>query len=108
VTLFGQVVNPGLKASAEKAVERIAGVGTVDNELQVLPADVADNDIRAGVYRAIALALQPGNAIHVVVDNQSVTLVGTARTEGEKNLAGILSHGVPLVGNVTNELVVAR
>jgi len=107
VTLFGQVANPGLKTSAEKAVEHIAGVSSVDNELQVLPGDVLDNDIRAGVYRKLALALQPGTAIHIVVENQNVTLAGSARTEGDKNLAGILAHGVPLVTSVTNDLVVA-
>lgn len=107
VTLFGQVANPDLKTSAEKAVKHIAGVSNVDNQLQVLPGDVLDNDIRAGVYRRIALALQPGTAIHIVVDHQNVTLVGSARTEGEKNLAGILAHAVPLVASVTNDLVVA-
>ncbi len=106
VTLFGQV-NPDLKTSAEKAVQHIAGVSNVDNQLQVLPGDLVDNQIRAGVYRRIALALQPGTAIHIVVDHQNVTLVGSARTEGEKNLAGILTHAVPLVASVTNSLVVA-
>lgn len=107
VTLFGQVANPDLKSGAEKAVERIAGVATVDNQLQVLPGDVLDNDIRAGVYRRLTLALQPGTAIHIVVEHQNVTLVGHARTEGDKNLAAILAHGVPLVASVTNDLVVA-
>ena len=107
VTLFGQVANPDLKASAEKAVKHIAGVATVNNQLQVLPADVLDTDIRAGVHRRLVLALQPGTAIHIVVANQNVTLVGSARTEGEKNLAGILARAVPLVASVTNGLVVA-
>jgi len=107
VTLFGQVANPDLKSSAEKAVERLAGVSSVDNQLQVLPGDLVDNDIRAGVYRKLVLALQPGTAIHIVVDHQNVTLVGSARTEGDKNLAGILAHGVPLVASVTNDLIVA-
>jgi osmotically-inducible protein OsmY len=107
VTLFGQVANPDLKASAEKAVEHVAGVASVDNELQVLPGDPVDDDIRAGVYRRLVVALQPGTAIHIVVDHQNVTLVGRARTEGDKNLAGILAHAVPLVANVTNYLIVA-
>jgi hyperosmotically inducible periplasmic protein len=107
VTLFGQVTNPDLKASAEKAVEHIAGVSSVDNELHVLPGDLVDDDIRAGVYRALQLAIQPGTAIHIVVDHQNVTLVGSVRTEGEKNLAGIKAHGVPLVASLTNDLIVA-
>jgi osmotically-inducible protein OsmY len=107
VTLFGQVANPDLKSSAEKAVESIVGVTRVDNELQVLPGNLVDNDIRAGIYRRLVLALQPGTAIHIVVDHQNVTLVGNARTEGDKNLAGILAHAVPLVASVTNDLIVA-
>jgi len=107
VTLFGQVANPDLKTSAEKAVKHIAGVSSVDNQLQVLPADLVDNDIRAGVFRALNLAIQPGTAIHIVVDHQNVTLLGRARTEGEKNLAGIKARGVPLVASVTNNLIVA-
>ncbi len=107
VTLFGQVANPDLKASAEKAVKRVAGVASVDNQLRVLPGDVLDNDIRAGVYRRLVVALQPGTAIHIVVDHQNVTLVGRAQTEGDKNLAVILAHAVPLVASVTNDLIVA-
>jgi hyperosmotically inducible protein len=107
VTLFGQVANPDLKSSAEKAVKHIAGVSRVDDQLQVLPGDLVDNQIRAGVYRRLVLALQSGTAIHIVVANQNVTLVGRARTEGDKNLAAILAHAVPLVATVTNDLIVA-
>jgi hyperosmotically inducible protein len=107
VTLFGQVVNPDLKSSAEKALRRVAGVTSVDNQLQVLPDDLVDQDIRAGVYRKLVLALQSGTAIHIVVDHQNVTLVGHARTLGQKDLAAILANGVPLVATVTNDLIVA-
>ncbi len=106
VILFGQVVNPDLKSSAEKAVKHIAGVASVDNQLQILPGDLVENDIRAGVFRALLLALQPGKSIHILVKNQNVTLVGSVRTQGDKNQAGILAHGVPLVANVSNDLVV--
>jgi hypothetical protein len=56
VTLFGQVANPDLKISAEKAVEHIPGVASVDNELEVLPGDLVDNDIRAGVLSPVGLS----------------------------------------------------
>jgi osmotically-inducible protein OsmY len=51
-------------------------------------------------------ALQSGTAIHIVVDHQNVTLVGSVRTEGDKNLASIKAHAVPLVASVTNDLIV--
>ena len=93
---------------AQKAVEHVAGVASVDNQLQVLPGDLVDDDIRAGVYRALFTTVlpQPGSAIHIVVANQNVTLVGAVGTLGDKNLAGILAH-VPLVATVTNDLKVA-
>ena len=108
VTLFGQVNSPALKSSAEKVVEHIAGVAIVDNKLQVPPGDLVDDDIRAGVYRALFTTLMPSpdSAIHIVVANQNVTLVGKVGTQGDKNLAGILAHGVPLVYMVTNDLLV--
>lgn len=109
VTLFGQVTSLDLKSSAEKAVEHIAGVASVDDQLQVLPGDLVDNEIRAGVYRELFTTVlpRPESSIHIVVANQNVTLVGRVGTVGDKNLAGILADRVALVGKVANELVVA-
>jgi hyperosmotically inducible protein len=114
VTLLGKVTNPVLKSDAEYAVKHIEGVETVDNQIQVLPLSPMDNRIRRAVYRAIygfdglfkySLGTLP--AIHIIVDNGHVTLVGTVDSEGDKNLAGLRANGVPGVFSVTNDLTVS-
>jgi hyperosmotically inducible protein len=46
VTLTGQVTNPVLKNSAEKLVEKIEGVESVNNQIEVLPTSGNDDCIR--------------------------------------------------------------
>jgi len=53
--------------------------------------------------------LEPiGNyAIHILVKNRVVTLVGVVDNEGDRTLAALKTHGVPLVTAVNNNLEVA-
>ena len=103
VTLFGQVTDPALKASAAMTVAKVKGVDTVVNQLEVLPDSVVDNDIRAGVYaNLLQQALDP---VHIIVENQHVTLMGTVRTPMDKTLAQFAALRVPLVAGVTNDLI---
>jgi hypothetical protein len=53
VILRGQASRPILKSSLENSVKRIPGVGSVKNEIEVLPLSPNDDRIRAAVYRAI-------------------------------------------------------
>jgi osmotically-inducible protein OsmY len=53
VILRGWASRPTLKSSLESSVKRISGVGSVQNEIQVLPLSPNDDRIRADVYRAI-------------------------------------------------------
>jgi hypothetical protein len=53
VTLMGQVTRPALKSDAEKAVRQIAGVRSVNDEIEVLPVSAADGKIRLAEYLAI-------------------------------------------------------
>jgi hyperosmotically inducible periplasmic protein len=46
-------------------------------------------------------------AIHILVNNRTVTLAGVVDTEGDKTLAGLKARGVPNVNQVSNELEVA-
>src|SRR5574340_8413 len=83
VTLSGQVVRPTLKAHAEAAVKSLEGVGTVVNQIEVLPVSPADNEIRRATYQAIyrdgtlkryaVLAVPP---IHIIVKNGALSLEG--------------------------------
>jgi osmotically-inducible protein OsmY len=46
-------------------------------------------------------------AIHILVNNRTVTLAGVVDSEGDKTLAGLKAHGVANVNQVSNELEVA-
>ena len=111
VTLMGQVTRPTLKSDAEKAVKRIEGVESVNNQIEVLPVSPNDDRIRLSEYRAI---YGPGGLerygllyiqnIHIIVRGGHVTLEGAVANEGDKNIAGIRAKGVPGVFSVDNHL----
>jgi hyperosmotically inducible protein len=114
VTLNGQVTRPTLKSDAESAVKSIEGVGSVVNNIEVLPLSPTDDDIRRAVYRAVygdsglqRYALQAVPSIHIIVKNGNVVLEGVADTEADKNMANLRASGVPNVFSVKNNLVVA-
>jgi len=112
VTLFGQVTRPPVKSDAEKAVQRIEGVSSVDNQIEVLPVSKLDDHIRFGVYHAIyskpsLQRYQMGAVppIHIIVKNHDVTLEGMVNSVGDKDLAGLAANGVPGVSKLTNNLI---
>ena len=111
VTLFGQVREPKLKSDAEKAVKSIEGISAVDNQIEVLPNSLMDDQTRIAVYRAIyskpSLQRYQWGAvppIHVIVKNGDVTLEGVVANEMDKNVAGIAANGVGTVHKVVNNL----
>lgn len=137
VILYGKASRPTLKSSAEKVVKQIQGVKNVDNQIQVLPVSPNDDRIRAQVYAAIyrygplqryssgrgrtgpgrSVARMAGgitndppigwHAIHIIVENGNVTLVGVVDNDGDLALAEMRANGVSGVFSVTNELQVA-
>ncbi|HZS51423.1 MAG TPA: BON domain-containing protein [Bryobacterales bacterium] len=115
VDLMGQVTRPTLKADAERAVQSIEGVESVDNKIEVLPLSPNDDRIRLAMYRAIygdsslsRYALRAVPTIHIIVKNGNVTLEGAVSSEADKNLAGIRARGVSGVFSVTNNLRVVK
>jgi hyperosmotically inducible protein len=111
VTLLGQVSRPSLRADAERAVRRIAGVRAVHNRIEVLPLSPHDDRIRLAVLRAVyghsvlnryALGAQP--PIRILVKHGQVTLEGVVASRMDRNVAGIQANGVPGVFKVTNNL----
>jgi hyperosmotically inducible periplasmic protein len=135
VTLRGHASRPSLKTSAESAVKKVAGVESVANEIEVLPFNRADEDVRARAYVAIyghpALSLYNPNRgtpvfinsaaaqmgisldppigfhpIHIIVKNQRVILTGVVNTTGDSALAGILVNSLGGVFDVDNQLAV--
>ncbi|HTA23407.1 MAG TPA: BON domain-containing protein [Terriglobales bacterium] len=115
VALFGQVTNPTVKSDAEKAVKKIEGVESVDNQIEVLPVSPMDDGLRRRLFRAIygypqmqKYALPTIKPIRIIVKNGHVALEGVVDSEADKNVANIRANGVPGVFSVTNNLVVVK
>jgi hypothetical protein len=53
VTLMGYASRPALKTDAERAIRRVAGVETVNDQVDVLPASINDDHLRWQTYYAI-------------------------------------------------------
>ena len=114
VTLIGQVVRPSLRSDAESAVKGIESVSSVDNQIEVLPISVMDDQLRRAVFRALygdtALSRYGMSAlpsIHIIVKNGNVTLEGVVDSEGDRNLANLRANAVANVFSVTNNLTVS-
>ena len=113
VELLGQVVTPVMKVEAGNVVKSIKGVKSVINNIQVLPDSFFDDRIRFAEYRAIfghyglyRYAMGPNPAIHIIVDNGHVTLVGEVANQMDKTMAYMQARNVPGVFSVTNNLQV--
>jgi hyperosmotically inducible periplasmic protein len=112
---MGQVVLPTLKSDAENVVRKIEGVGTVTDDIEVLPVSPYDDHLRLALYRRIysapgldLYALRAVPTIHIIVRNGNVTLVGAVGNEMDKNLAGMRAREVPGTFSVTNDLTVDK
>jgi len=114
VELFGAVTQPFKKHDIERAVQRIAGVTSVSDQMKVLPASFMDDRLRLQVARAIyrdpalsRYAIQAHPPIHIIVDNGRVTLTGVVNNTLEKTMAGMRAATAGLsFGQVTNNLQV--
>ncbi len=117
VTLSGSLTSEHgvTKADAENAVKRIEGVDKVINNIKILPASPMDERARIHVLRSLEDTAslsryfwEAAPSIHIVVDNQRVTLKGFVISEMDKNLATISANQVPGIFQVSNELRVVK
>jgi hyperosmotically inducible periplasmic protein len=113
VTLLGTVVHADLKRDAENAVKRIEGVGTVQSQIEVLPASASDEQIRVAVLESInkqmsAYMVEMVRRIHIVVKNGNVTLEGEISNQADKDRAAVLAKHVQNVRDVANNLVIQK
>jgi hyperosmotically inducible protein len=115
VTLFGAVVRPVLKSSAERVVAAIPGVTGVENRIEVLPLSRFDDQARFGVFRAVyswpgldRLAWQALPPVRIIVKNGHVALEGVVANEMDRNAAYVRALAVPGVFSVENHLTVER
>jgi len=113
VELFGAVSQPYKKSDIERLVRQIPGVVSVTDQVTVLPLSTMDDRLRLQVARAIyrdpalsRYAMGAIPAIHIIVDNGHVTLVGVVQTAMDKEIAGMRANASLSFGPVTNNLQV--
>jgi hyperosmotically inducible protein len=100
VTLTGRVTMPYKKKDIGKRIAGIDGVREVQNDIEVLPVSIYDDQLRHRIARAIygnpsfwnyaAMANPP---IHIIVEHGRVTLTGVVNSNVERMLARSLAIG---------------
>jgi osmotically-inducible protein OsmY len=107
VTMRGTVGSLREKREAQKAAQRVFGVVSVDNELQVkLMNDDkrADADLRGDVLQALMLDSLVPNTIDVKVQEGFVTLTGTADWQYQRDEAELVASKIAGVVDVFDEV----
>ncbi len=112
VELTGAVSQPYKKSDLGKIVQKIPGVKSVTNRLEVLPLSPMDDHLRLQVARAIfrdpvlsRYSLGAIPSIHIIVDNGHVTLEGVVLNNMDKQVAGMRASSAGLsFGPVVNNL----
>ncbi len=110
VVLSGKVTMGYKATEIAKRVAKVDGVRQVVNKIEVLPVSFFDDELRAGLARAIfthpALAnyaLGPNPSIHIVVERGRVTLDGVVNNDSDRIIANSIARSFSTFG-VTNEL----
>jgi osmotically-inducible protein OsmY len=114
VTLAGHARTYPDRDSALGLVSTFPGVKGVNDEIEVDPTSIMDDQTRMAVARAVygdavlnKYAIDPAKPIRISVQNGHVALYGVVDSKGDKDIAGIRANGVPGVFSVENHLVVA-
>ena len=114
VTLAGHCYGYPDKDSALALVSTFPGVKEVNDEIEVDPTSIMDDQIRLQVARAVygypslnRYAIDPGKPIRISVQNGHVELYGVVDSQADKETAFIRANGVPGVFGVKNYLQVA-
>lgn len=109
--LSGEVYRPVMKKMIEKVAQRVEGVTSVTNNIEILPVSSFDDQIRVALARQLygspvftRHSIQAVPPVHIVVKNGNVTLEGVVNSELEKNVAFHLANGIHGVFSVTNNL----
>jgi osmotically-inducible protein OsmY len=115
VSLGGHARTPVDKDSALSLVSYYPGVKDVNDEIQVDPVSIMDDQTRIAVARAVygfpslqRYAIDPAKTIRISVQNGHVELYGVVDSQADKEAAYIRANGVPGVFSVKNYLQVAN
>ena len=100
VTLRGKVTMPFKRDEMVQRIERLDGVRSVRNEIDVLPVSIYDDELRSRVSRAIygnpsfwTYAAMANPPIHIIVEGGRVTLTGVVNSDVDRMLARSLATG---------------
>ncbi len=109
VILSGWTVRETNRSDAQNIIKNIEGVGTIVNNIDVLPLGSFDMQIRAGARAALAANLSryfwgSGSDIKIIVKNGDIILLGTVTNQGDKDIAGIRCNQVPGAFHIFNLL----
>ncbi len=114
VTLGGHAYGYPDKNSALALVSTTPGVKDVNDEIQVDPTSIMDDQTRLAVARSIygypslnKYAIDPAKPIRISVQNGHVELYGTVDSKSDKDVAYLRANQVPGVFSVKNYLQVA-
>jgi hyperosmotically inducible periplasmic protein len=114
VTLAGHARTYVDRDSAVALASTFPGVKQLDDDIEVDPTSIMDDQTRIAVARAVYGAPQlnryftdPAKPIRISVQNGHVQLYGVVDSKGDKTVAGIRANGVPGVFSVENHLQVA-
>ncbi len=106
VTLSGEVRWNHQRRAAQRAIERVTGVESVDNRL-TLERRPSAPDTRERIQHALVRnAIVDANAIEVEADGTTIILRGNVRTWLEKRQAGQTAWASPHVTDVDNRIIV--
>jgi osmotically-inducible protein OsmY len=115
VTLLGSVRMPYSKQDIGERVAKVPGIGVLTNNIEVLPVSGMDDQIRRRVYRKLFLAadmhrylMSPVPDIHIIVKRGHVTLEGVVGSDSDKQLALIITRGMPGIFSLTNNLIIGQ
>ena len=111
VILSGWTVRQTNRSDAQNIVKNIEGVGTVINNIDILPLGSFDMRIRAAARGALQTNLSryfwgSGSDIKIIVKNGDIILIGTVTNQGDKDIAGIRCNQVPGAFHIFNLLKV--
>lgn len=111
VRVRGTVGNPREKYKAKKAIERVRGVVSVENKLQVRLMDHQkreDAELSADVLQAIMLDALVRDAIEVKVKHGVVTLTGAAEWQYQRDEAILIACSIVGAQDVIDKIELKR
>ena len=109
VILTGWTVRITNRSEAFNRIKSIEGVGTITNNIEVLPLGSNDMQIRAGTRAALQRHLGryfwgSGSDIKIIVKDGNIILLGSVASKMDFDLATIQANAVPFAFHVFNLL----